>query len=351
MNAYRRHNPAKCRFRSRTEYRRKCPIWVEGVKDGRRIREALKLRDWNRAQELVREWDVEGKKPKRKYRATIEDWRDQFLQDAAARHLTEATLRLYKLLFKQLIEFALEHGIKRADELDLKALTEFRVGWKIGPLTASKRLERLRSLYKFAMQRKMVEENFALSLAAPKVRPNPTLPFPKDEMEKILKAAESDKVDKRVKTFILTMRYAGLRISDVATLTVDNLKGNRLKLYQAKTGEPVSVLLPQHTADALHSVERENPKYFFWSGTSKRATVTGIWHERIAQVISIAKVVGYPHQFRDTFAVALLEGGASIETVSVLLGHQSIRVTEKHYNPWVKTRQDALDRAVQSASQ
>jgi hypothetical protein len=32
----------------------------------------LKLRDWNRAQEVVREWDVEGKKPKRKHRATIE---------------------------------------------------------------------------------------------------------------------------------------------------------------------------------------------------------------------------------------------------------------------------------------
>jgi flagellin-specific chaperone FliS len=93
----------------------------------------LKLRDWNRAQEVVREWDVEGKKPKRKHRATIEEWRDQFLQEAKATHLTEATLRLYKLLFKQLIEFALERGIKCADELDLKVLTEFRIGWKIGP--------------------------------------------------------------------------------------------------------------------------------------------------------------------------------------------------------------------------
>ena len=119
----------------------------------------------------------------------------------------------------------------------------------------------------------------------------------------------------------------------------------------SKDRRAVSVLLPQHTADALHSVERENPKYFFWNGTSKRATVTGIWHERIAHVFSTAKVVGHPHQFRDTFAVALLEGGASIEPVSVLLGHQSIRVTERHYNPWVKTRQDALDRAVRSASQ
>jgi len=41
---------------------------------------------------------------------------------------------------------------------------------------------------------------------------------------------------------------------------------------------------------------------------------------------------------------------ASIETVSILLGHQSSKVTEKHYNPWVKTRQEALDKAVLSAS-
>jgi len=49
---------------------------VSGTKDGRRIREALKLRDWNRAQELVREWDVDNQRPKRKTRATIEEWRD-----------------------------------------------------------------------------------------------------------------------------------------------------------------------------------------------------------------------------------------------------------------------------------
>ena len=55
-------------------------------------------------------------------------------------------------------------------------------------------------------------------------------------MQKILKATDSPDVDRRVKAFILTMRYSGLRISDVATLAVDSLKGNRLKLYQAKTG-------------------------------------------------------------------------------------------------------------------
>jgi integrase len=189
-----------------------------------------------------------------------------------------------------------------------------------------------------------------MSLVAPKVKSNPTLPFPKEEMARILTAAESKEVEPRIKAFILTMRYAGLRISDTATLSTDSLNGNRLKLYQAKTGEPVSVLLPQHVADTLLKVPHRNPKYFFWTGESKLSTVTGFWRERLADVFKRAKIDnGHSHRFRDTFAVSLLEGGASIETVSILLGHQSIRVTEKHYNPWVKTRQDALDKAVKKA--
>lgn len=350
MIIYRRHNPARCRFTSRSEYRCKCPIWADGIKDGRRIREPLHLRDWNRAQELVREWDVDGKKPTRVVRATVEDWRDQFLQDAAARNLSHGTTKLYKLLFRQLIAFAKDRGITLANNMDLTALTDFRTTWKIGPLTATKKLERLRGIYKFAVQRKMIDENFALSLVSPKVKPSPTLPFSREEMTRILKAAESDEIDPRVRTFILTMRYSGLRISDVATLHTDSLSGNRLKLYQAKTGEPVSVLLPSDVADALRSVQHKNPKYFFWSGVSKLSTTTGFWREWIAEVFKLAKIEkGHTHRLRDSFAVALLEAGVSLENVSVLLGHQDVRITQKHYSPWIKTRQDALDKAVESA--
>jgi integrase len=300
---------------------------------------------------LVRRWDVDGERPKQVAKATIEEWRDQFLKDAEARHLTEGTLRLYKLLFRQLTEFATNKGIALANGLDLSALTEFRATWtNLDPLSATKKLERLRGIYKFAVQRKIVDENFALGLVAPKVKPNPTLPFPSDEMKRILKAAESDTVDPRAKAFILTMRFSGLRISDVATLRRDSLSGDRLKLYQAKTGEPVSVLLPPHVVEALKAVPHKNPNFFFCTGVSKTTTTTGFWRARIAEVFELAKIENaHTHRLRDTFAVSLLEGGASIETVSVLLGHQSVRVTEKHYNPWVKTRQEALDRAVKQA--
>ena len=52
---------------------------------------------------------------------------------------------------------------------------------------------------------------------------------------------------------------------------------------------------------------------------------------------------------RDTFAVELLKKGVSLETVSILLGHSSVRITERHYRPWVKTLQDNLEKEVARA--
>jgi integrase/recombinase XerD len=55
------------------------------------------------------------------------------------------------------------------------------------------------------------------------------------------------------------------------------------------------------------------------------------------------------HMFRDTFAVELLLAGVPIDQVSVLLGHRSVKMTERHYLPWVKARQKQLTASVHRA--
>ena len=51
---------------------------------------------------------------------------------------------------------------------------------------------------------------------------------------------------------------------------------------------------------------------------------------------------------RDTFAVECLLGGVPLERVSVLLGHSSVKVTERHYAPWVRKRQQQLEANLRS---
>ena len=85
-------------------------------------------------------------------------------------------------------------------------------------------------------------------------------------------------------------------------------------------------------------------QYFFWSGKSKRESATGDWQRALKGALKEAKIPdGHAHPFRDTFAVGLLQAGVPMDRVSVLLGHSSIKVTEKHYSPWVRARQEQLE--------
>jgi len=53
-----------------------------------------------------------------------------------------------------------------------------------------------------------------------------------------------------------------------------------------------------------------------------------------------------PHCLRDTAACGWLTAGIPMEEVSKLLGHTSIKTTEKHYAAWAQARQDRLDSLV-----
>jgi len=54
-------------------------------------------------------------------------------------------------------------------------------------------------------------------------------------------------------------------------------------------------------------------------------------------------------RFSDTFAVSLLENGVSLENRCVLLRHSSVRITERHYKPWVRTLHRKLEEEVRKA--
>jgi hypothetical protein len=89
---------------------------------------------------------------------------------------------------------------------------------------------------------------------------------------------------------------------------------------------------------------RPNQPISFGSGHGKLDSIVRSWQARLRTLFELAEVPnGHPHRLRDTFAVELLLAGVPIERVSVLLGHTSVRITERHYNPWNKARQEQLE--------
>jgi integrase len=142
------------------------------------------------------------------------------------------------------------------------------------------------------------------------------------------------------------MRYSGIRISDAVMFRRETLKDGKLFHRREKTKHPVWVPLPKHVVKAVMACDEGN-QYFFYRaiGTPKSAIIE--WQQRLKLVYVMAGVPdGHSHRLRGTFSVDLLEHGVPLEMVSILLGHKDIRVAQRHYAPWIKTRQDALEAAV-----
>ncbi|HEV8661323.1 MAG TPA: tyrosine-type recombinase/integrase [Thermoanaerobaculia bacterium] len=354
LTLFRRHLK-KCPHLSRHERRCKCPLHVEGTLRGEYIRRALDLTSWEAAQDCVRDWELGIV---HEAAMSIADATARFLEDAAARKLSRESLKKYRGLLTQLEAFAAKRGVRYVRQLDLPALREFRAGWADGAIAGKKKLERLRSFFRFAMQSNWVKQNPVLTMRAPKVTQPPTLPFSKDDMDKILWACDlypdSGRYRKgtpaRLKALTLLMRYSGLRIGDAVTLRTDRVAHNRLFLYTQKTNVPVFCPLPQSVVDVLDDVEPVSERYFFWTGTSDTRSITGNWQRRFQKLFELSGVQdAHPHRFRDTFSVELLLAGVPIEDVSILLGHSSVRITERAYAPWVQARQQKLETAVKKA--
>lgn len=354
LNPYRRHL-RKCPHRKKGQnYTNcQCPIWCYGELNGKPVRKSTGLRDWKRALKRVEKW--EDRPEAAGAAAGLRECLDSYLGDCRARNVKESTIADYKKTLEHLEGFCKARGLLHVDHLDLAVLTNFRASRNVAPSTSGKELKTLRSFCAFAKKRDWITENFAKELAPPKDVGPPTLPFERAEVAKILDACgrlEDDnphtmeRTRARARAMVLVMLYSGMRISDTIQLkrAAVDLKTGKLLLRVMKTGSPLYVRLGEPATEALAALPAEG-EYFFWSGASKAATAIGNARKSITRVFKLAGVKGHPHRFRDTFSVSLLEKGEELRTVQLLLGHTSIKTTEKHYAPFVQSFQRILDAA------
>jgi integrase len=160
-----------------------------------------------------------------------------------------------------------------------------------------------------------------------------------------------------MRALVRLMRWSGLAVRDAVGLRRDQiLRDNVRGLYRIvtnrqKTGTHVSVPIPDDVAlEVLAAPVDCAPEYLFLRGTADVELSVKRWQTDFRNVFEAAGLLNtgfmISHRLRDTFAVDLLEKGVPLEEVSKLLGHESIKTTEKHYSKWMKGRQDRLDSLV-----
>ena len=99
----------------------------------------------------------------------------------------------------------------------------------------------------------------------------------------------------------------------------------------------------------LVSLTQYRGHLYFWTGEGKPETAAGNYRRTLRDLGDYCKVPDlHPHRFRDSFAVRLLQGGVALDRVARAPGNRSVRIVERHYAPWIKSRQDELDKDVQA---
>lgn len=357
-----------------------CPKYIDGTLPGRpgRFRISAKTKSWEHAELLARKYecsalngeDVKGARTL----PTVKEAVAAYLGDAKARGLAVATTKKLSHIFEsQLLGFCAEREITFLRDLNARNLTEWRSTWKDKALAKKKKFERVVGFFWFCSRMNWVKENPTATMGRVIAKQVPTDYFTAKEYAKIVEATyhldeygerpyDAEKRGVRIRALTELLRWSGLRIRDAVTLERSRLIENKLLPYQAKTGTPVYVPLPTEVTELLRKVPdglKPNPRYFFWSGNGDPKTFVANWqrsYRRLFKIADLRNPDGSPkrahcHMFRDTFAVEMLLAGVPIDQVSILLGHASVRITEKHYSPWVRARQDQLEKSVQSAWQ
>lgn len=340
------------RSKGRRWTRCNCSVWAQGSLAGEWVKRSLNTRDWSVAAATVHEWEAAREIGGKKLQLpTIREALQKYFEDAEARNLAKSTIRKRReLLEGKLLPYCDAKGFERLKELNVDALRSFRKTWKFSAISAVKRLEYLRGFMRFCEESEWIERNPAKAIKPPKVTQSPTLPFEDQEIKRVMEAADKlaewGSFGPKLKAMVLLLRNSGLRLQDAACLERARLNDDKLFLYTQKTGTPVNCPLPPEVTKAMKAVVNERPEYFFWDGKSERETTVKSWNRVFQKLFATAEPPipgGHAHRFRDTFAISLLLKGVDLANVSILLGHSSIKVTERHYSPWVKARQEQLE--------
>jgi integrase/recombinase XerD len=239
------------------------------------------------------------------------------------------------------------------------------------PRTVARRLSVLRQFYRFLLAERMRDDDPASTLDSPKLgRPLPKV-LTRVEVDRLIEAAQAKGADGgRMETLLEILYGSGLRVSELVGLPVGAaerdptmllVRGKGSKERQVPLSDPARAAIAKWLRTRAASLGEEKSRYLFPS----RGREGHLTRQRFAQLLKEAALAAgidpvrvSPHVLRHAFASHLLEAGADLRSVQLMLGHADIATTQiythvvpeklralvEDHHPLAKRRRRPVDR-------
>lgn len=258
------------------------------------------------------------------------------------RGLSANTLAAYRADLTALARWLAERGttMVKTTRADLQDFIAFRVNAGARPRSTARQLSSFRRFFRYLVREGLVAEDPTAQIAMPKIGRSLPKSLTEEEVESLLNApAVNDPLGNRDRTMLELLYATGLRVSELVNLRTAHVnlnqgvirilgKGNRERLIPL--GEEAVRWITDFVRGARAEIllERQTD-YLFPTRRGDRMTRQAFWHiiKRYARKAGVAKELS-PHTLRHAFATHLLNHGADLRVVQMLLGHSDLSTTQ-----------------------
>ena len=268
---------------------------------------------------------------------------------ASVQRRSNATVVTYRIEMRRFLEYAEKLGLEAAG-----VTPEHLAGYllcrqeadRLDSRSVAKAVSCLRSFFRFVVEEGIRPDNPAALLEGPgKSRRLPET-MDRETVEKLLDAIDSGgALGLRDRALFEMVYSSGLRVSEVAGMNIRDVdfaegvarirgKGNKERI--AVFGTEAATWLKRYLGESRPKLAGKRPgseggaaghSPLFVGRTGKRLSRKGIW-KNFAKYAALAGTGSKVHTLRHSFATGLLEGGADLRTVQVLLGHADLATTQ-----------------------
>jgi integrase/recombinase XerD len=261
--------------------------------------------------------------------------------------LAQNTILAYGRDLKRFAEFLRKRHKERMEDVTREDVVDFLSSLykeKLDSRSVARYLVSLRGLYKFGMMEGTVETDPTENLESPKVRSSLPTYLRVEEVDKLLQAPNlATPIGMRDRAMLEVLYSTGLRVSELLNLRISDIdmrigcvrcigKGDKERLVPI--GRKAIEAVEQYLAQARPKFARPSSppphnQSLFLTSIGRRLSRVSIWkilHDYGTRLGLRGRLT--PHKLRHSFATHLLEGGADLRSVQLMLGHADISTTQ-----------------------